>query len=160
SVAAYQFATGRLQTAPLDPETYNLVDYGVLQGAFDPAGDKAAFTLEGLPENDDSQASYRMYVWDLQSNELKVVFKPGTPVNPNLLPADHTPLVAQWMPEGVLLSSHVYQANTYYKTILWQPDTGRITEAADSSPALAFRSARLDGGSEILWADYNPGYPT
>jgi hypothetical protein len=158
-LAAYEFASGRLQTLELDPETYNLADYGVLQGAFDPSGSQVAFTLEGFPVNDNTQAAFRVYVWDLESNELTEALTPSTPLNRNLIPEGNSPLVVQWMPEGVLLSSHVYQATTYQKTLLWQPGSAQIAEAADTSAGFAFRGQRLDSGSEVVWPDYDADYP-
>jgi hypothetical protein len=158
-LAVYEFATGRLQTVALDPETYNLVDYGVLQGSFDPAGTQVAFTLEGFLPNDTSQAQFMVYIWDLQANELREAFNPRTPVNRNLIPEGNSPLVVRWMPEGILLTSHVYQSTTYNRTLLWEPDGGRITEAADPSAAFAFQGSRLAGGAEVMWPDYDASYP-
>ena len=128
SLAAYEPVTGRLQTAPLDPDTYNLVDFGTLSAAFSPDGAQVALALEGVPlgNNDaNAQPEFRVFLWDLPSNELTTAMTQKTSINTNLLPASHTPLPVQWTPEGVLLVGRLYQSNTYSKTMLWQPDTGR-----------------------------------
>lgn len=159
-LAAYEFATGRLQTAPLDLERYDLVDYGTLQAAFEPGGTRVAVTLEGFPENDNTKTSFQVYLWDLKSNKYTEPLTPETSFDRDLLPKDHTPLVIRWMPEGILLAGHLYQSPTYSKTLLWNVESGKITAAPDASADFAFRGQRVDGGVEVAWPDYAEAYPT
>jgi hypothetical protein len=159
SLAAYEFATGRLQTAALDPETYNLVDFGTLTAAFNPDGTQVAIALEGFPLDDNTKPQFRVYLWDLPTNEVTEAITPETPINANLLPEEHTPLPVQWTPEGVLLAGRLYQSTSYSKTMLWQPEDGRIVAAADTSAGFALRGQRLPGGTEVVWPDYDGDYP-
>jgi hypothetical protein len=159
SLAAYEFATGRLQTAPLDPDKYNLVDFGTLTAAFSPDGTQVALALEGYPLNDNTTPQFRVFLWDLQTNDLKEEITTDTAISKSLLPEQHTPLPVRWDPEGVLLVGRLYQSTTYSKTLLWQPDAGSITAAPETSAGFALRGQRLAGSEEVVWPDYNADYP-
>ena len=160
-LAAYEFVTGRLQTAALDPSRYTLVDFGALQAAFEPGGARIAVTLEGFPLSDNSKNAFRVYLWDLESNEATEALTSETAYDRDLLPEDHTPLVAQWMAEGVLLVGHLPESTTYSDTLLWQPDSrdGDLSVAGDASVGFALRGQRLSGGGEVVWPEYDESFP-
>ncbi|MBI3764574.1 MAG: hypothetical protein HY260_22265 [Chloroflexi bacterium] len=159
-LAAYEFSTGVLQTAAMDKEHYGLVDYGALQAAFDPDGTQIAVTLEGNEEKDNTKTSFRVFLWDLKTNKIADGLTPETPVDRDLLPKDHIPVVIRWTPEGILLVGHLYQSANYSKTLLWKPEGHDIAAAPEASSAFAFSGQRLDGGSEVVWPDYDQTYPT